>query len=164
MAIRVFVIGVLVAVFPSLVWAQAKATPVEGVWRVAEIQTIGGPNPGSNANPQPGYYIFTRGHYSIMTINTTTARANLPFQGQPSTDAEKIARYDHWAPFTANSGTYSVKGNTLTTRPLIAKNQYVIGTSADREFKIEGTSLWLIQRPAAGDKGPETRVRLTRVE
>jgi hypothetical protein len=164
MVLRALVVGVLVSALPSLVMAQAKPGPIEGVWRVAEVQTTGGPNPGHNTSPQPGYYIFTRGHYSVMTINASTARQNLPFQGPATSDAEKIARHDHWENFTANAGTYEVKGSTLTTRPLIAKNQGVIGTTQTREFKIEGTTLWLIQRPAAGGKGPETRTRLTRVE
>ena len=75
-----------------------------------------------------------------------------------------MALYEHWAEFTANSGTYTIKGSTLTTRPLVAKNEGVMQAPAqEREFKIEGSTLWLIQKPA-GATGVEIRTRLTRVE
>jgi hypothetical protein len=152
--------------------AQAKS-PVEGVWKVAEVQVIGGANPGTNASPQPGLYMFTKGHYSVMTINGDKARTALPQGGgqgrgrgqAPLSDAEKLALYEHWSPFTANSGTYTIQGNMLTTRPLVAKNEGVMqGTPQSREFKIEGTTLWLIAKPAAGQAGAETRTKLTRLE
>jgi hypothetical protein len=159
-------IGVLAAALSITTHAQPKGkTPVEGVWRVAEIQTIGGQNPGTVSNPQPGLYIFTSGHYSVMTVNAAKPRTTVPFQGTNLTDAQKIALYDHWAPFTANSGTYTIKGSTLTTRPLVAKNEGVMqGAPQTREFKVEGTTLWLISRPVAGQTAAETRIRLTRVE
>jgi len=152
-------------------YAQAKS-PVEGVWKVAEVQVVGGANPGTNTSPQPGFYIFTKGHYSIMTINgdkprTAIAQGQGSGRGQPAslTDAQKLALYEHWSPFTANSGTYTVKGNVLTTRPLVAKNEGVMrGEPQVREFKMEGAALWLITKPAAGQAGAETRTRLTRVE
>jgi hypothetical protein len=81
------------------------------------------------------------------------------------TDADKIALYDHWSPFTANSGTYTITGNTLMTKALVAKNQGVMdGAPQAREFKIEGGTLWLIAKPAAGQTGAETRTKLTRLE
>jgi hypothetical protein len=61
----------------GVVPAQAKS-PVEGVWKVAEVQTIGGGSPGTNASPQPGLYIFTRGYYSIQTINSDKPRTVIP--------------------------------------------------------------------------------------
>ena len=160
----------LVASVPA--HAQAKS-PVEGVWKVTEVQVIGGANPATNAKPQPGLYIFTRGHYSVVTINGDKPRTAITAQGRgqgagqapPLTDAQKIAFYEHWNVFTANSGTYTIAGNTLTTKPLVAKNESVMqGTPQAREFKVEGTTLWLIAKPAAGQTGAETRTKLTRVE
>jgi hypothetical protein len=157
--------------FSAAAHAQAKS-PVEGVWRVAEVQVIGGANPGTNSSPQPGFYIFTKGHYSIMAVNgdkprTPIAQGRGGGRGQAAalTDAQKLALYDHWSPFTANSGTYTVSGNKLTTRPLVAKNEGVMrGDPQVREFKIEGAALWLITKPPAGQTGAETRTKLTRVE
>jgi hypothetical protein len=151
MSPRIVVAGVLVAALTVTAYAQTKGkSPVEGVWRVAEIQVIGGQNPQTMSSPQPGLYIFTNGHYSIMTINADKPRTAIPFQDAAPTDKDKVALYDHWAPFTANSGTYTVKGSTLTTKPLVAKNEGVMqGAGQTREFKIEGTTLWLIAKPAA---------------
>ena len=52
-----------------------------------------------------------------------------------------MARYEAWAPFTANAGTYEVTGGTLTTRPIMAKNPSVMGQPSTREFKIAGKTL-----------------------
>ena len=60
---------------------------------------------------------------------------------------------------------FVVKGTTLTTKPLVAKNEGVMqGAGQTREFKIEGNTLWLIAKPAAGQQGAETRTKLTRLE
>jgi hypothetical protein len=160
----VFVVLAVVVAVTAAPAAQTKS-PIEGVWKVAEVQTIGGQTPGTNANPQPGLYIFTRGHYSIMTVNSDKPRTVIP-QGSPATtDKDKLALYEHWAPFTANSGTYTISGSTLTTKPIVAKNEGVMqGTGQTREFKLEGKTLWLIAKPPGGQAGAETRTKLTRVE
>ena len=81
MILRSLVLAVVVSLAASVqLYAQAKS-PVEGVWKVAEVQVIGGANPGTNASPQPGLYIFTRGYYSVATINGNTPRTTIP-QGQ----------------------------------------------------------------------------------
>jgi hypothetical protein len=95
---RIVALVVLVFMLAGPVHGQSKS-PVEGVWKVAEVQVIGGQSPGTQSTPQPGFYIFTRGHYSVMTINSAKPRSVLPGgPGQPTTtDAQKIALYDHWA-------------------------------------------------------------------
>ena len=151
-------------------WAMtsAQAPSLQGVWRVSEI-VVTGANASTNTSPQPGLYVFTKQHYSIVTVNGTAARKDVSPAKDPAklTDAEKVARYDIWNPFTANSGTYEVKGNTLTTKPLVAKNPGVMtaqGTGQTREFTIDGKTLTLVQKSAAGQPVSETRIKLTRVE
>ena len=168
MSLRAALVAFVVA-FPSTLVAQNTASPIEGVWKVTEVQIVGGNNPRTVTTPEPALYIFTKGHYSIMSVNADKPRTVIPQPAAgagPLTDKDKIALYDHWAPFTANAGTYSVKGTTVTTRPLVAKNQGVMqGTGGlTREFKVEGKTLWLIQKPAAGQPGAETRFKLTRLE
>ena len=146
MLTRAVVLATLAVALSVTTLAQSKS-PIEGVWRVSEVQVIGGQNPGTQSSPQPGYYIFTRGHYSITTIGGAKPRTTIPqAQSQGTlTDAQKIALDDHWGPFTANAGTYAIKGTTLTTKPLVAKNEGVMqGPGQTREFKIEGSTLWLI--------------------
>jgi hypothetical protein len=162
-------IGAIVAllVVGTAPLARAQATPsLQGVWRVTEIVETGA-NAATNKSPQPSLYMFTKQHYSIMTVNGTAARKDFGAPKDPLklTDAEKIARYEVWDAFTANSGTYQVSGNTLTTRPLVAKNPGVMaGPPATREFRIQGNTLTLTQKSAAGQPVSETRTTLTRVE
>ena len=162
-------IGVIVAVLVAgaLVLTRAQTAPsLQGVWRVTEV-VVTGANAATNRSPQPSLYVFTRQHYSIMTVNGTAPRKDFGTAKDPSklTDAEKIARYEAWDAFIANSGTYQVSGSTLTTRPLVAKNPAVMaGPAATRAFKIDGNTLTLIQKSAAGQPVSETTTRLTRVE
>lgn len=146
--------------------AQPSASSIEGAWKVNE-RIVTGANASTNSTPQPSLYIFTKQHYSIVALAGTTTRPETPASKDPAnpTDAEKIALYTHWLPLTANSGTYTFEGTTLTTRPLVAKGQSVMtGPVAVREAKIEGNTLWLVTRSAAGQPASETRLRLTRVE
>ena len=162
-------IAVIVAMVVVGAWAltSAQAPLLQGAWRVSEI-VVTGAGASTNTSPQPGLYIFTRQHYSIVTVNGTAARKDVtpPKDAARLTDAEKVARYEMWNLFTANSGTYEVKGTTLTTKPVVAKNAGVmtpqgIGT---REFKIDGKTLTLVQKSAAGQPVSQTTTKLTRVE
>lgn len=145
----------------------AQTTPsLQGAWRVTEV-VVTGANAATNKNPQPGLYVFTKQHYSIVAVNATAPRKDFDAPKDPArlTDAEKLARFEVWNPFTANSGTYQVSGNVLTTRPLVAKNPSVMaGPAGTREFRIEGNTLTLIQKSAPGQPTSETRITLTRLE
>lgn len=146
--------------------ARAQTGPsLQGAWRVTEVVTTGA-NAESNPNPQPGLFLFTKQHYSIITVNGTTPRKDYGTAPDPAklTDAEKAARYEAWDKFTANAGTYQVSGGTLTTHPVVAKNPVVMGPAITREFRIEGKTLTLIRKSAAGQPASETTTRLTRVE
>jgi hypothetical protein len=128
---------------------------------------VTGANATTNKSPQPGLYIFTKQHYSIVSVGGTAPRKDFGAAKDPDklTDAEKMARYEAWDAFTANAGTYKVSATTLTTQPLVAKNPSVMaGPGATREFKLEGKTLTLIQKSAAGQPASETRTILTRVE
>ncbi len=167
MSLRSAALAVVALSIPLALVAQSNAGSIQGVWKVAEVQVIGGNNPRTITAPQPALYIFTKGHYSILSINGDKPRTVVPppAAGAPLTDAQKIAAYDHWAPFTANAGTYTIKGSTIMTKPLVAKNEGVMqGEGQTREFKLEGQTLWLTAKPAAGQPGAETRTKLTRLE
>ena len=157
---------VAVLVVGASMVGQSQSPSLQGAWRVTEVVVTGG-NPSANKTPQPGLYLFTKQHYSIIVVNGTSPRKSFTAPADPNklTDAEKMARYDAWDAFTANSGTYEVKGSILTTKPLVAKNPSVMGGPAQtREFKIDGKTLTLIQKSAAGQPASETRTVLTRVE
>jgi hypothetical protein len=158
-------VGVLVVGGSMFARSQGGTSP-QGVWRVTEVVTTGA-NASANKNPQPGLYIFTKQHYSIISVGGTAPRTSPAAPKDPAnlTDAEKLARYEAWDPFTANAGTYKISGSTLSTQPLVAKNPSVMSRPAStREFTIAGNTMTLIQKSAAGQPASETRTTLTRVE
>jgi len=158
----------LFMLFPVIASAQATApNPIDGVWKITEVVTTGA-NAATVSSPQPSLLIFARGHYSWLSVGGTTPRTQSPAPKDPAnlTDAEKAARYAEWNPFTANSGTFETKGSTLSRRPLVAKNVGAMTAKNPQvhDFKIEGNTLWLVQKSAAGQPASETRTKLTRVQ
>ena len=163
---RIIAIAGLFVFAGSMIGYSQQPPSLQGAWRVTEVVTTGA-NASDNKSPQPGLYLFTKQHYSVVSVGGTAARKDPGAPADPAnlTDAEKLARYEVWSPFTANAGTYKVTGSTLTTQPLVAKNPSVMaGPPATREFKIAGNTLTLIQKSAAGQPAGETRTVLTRVE
>lgn len=168
-AVTVLFIAIALA---TIVMAQGGARgPLEGVWKVTE-EVVTGASASSTANPQPGLFIFTRTHYSMLRVARTQPRAL--FKAVDPTNEEKIAAYDT---FTANSGTYEVTGTTLTTRPMVAKNPNFMAGGFDKyQFRVDGNTLWLTSKstdinmrladrlvPGSGPVS-ETRRKLIRVE
>ena len=141
------------------------ASSLQGAWRVTKV-VVTGANAQTNTAPQPGLYVFTKQHYSIVSIGGTDSRKDFGPAQDPAklTDAEKMARFEAWRPLTANSGTYQVSGNTLKTLPLVAKDPAVIGREATREFRLDGDTLTLVRKSDAGQPVSETTTTLKRVE
>ena len=143
---------------------QSAASPIDGAWKITEVVTTG-ENAATNASPQPSLIIFARGHYSWLQIGSATPRKQRAAAATPGklTDAEKIAAFEEWNPFTANSGTYEVKGNTLTRRRLVAKNEFAMGAAPPviEQYKLEGDTLWITSEPPNA-QGTQTRYKLTR--
>jgi hypothetical protein len=146
---------------------SSAAGSLEGVWKIVETVTTGA-NASTISNPQPSLLIFTKGHYSSLMVLGAQPRPQFAPPKDPTklTDAEKIARYEQWNRFAANAGTYDVKATTLVRRPLVAKNETVMArnSSLESEFKLEGNTLWIITKSAAGQPAGETRIKLMRVE
>lgn len=161
--------AVLLLSIPATGLAQggAAASPIDGVWKVAEVLTTGA-NASTNSSPQPSLVIFTRGHYSYISLNGASPRPAVPPAKDPAklTDAEKLARYEDWSPLTANAGTFEIKGTTLTRHLMVAKNSGLMRnpTPSVSEFKLEGNTLWLTSKSAAGQPASETRTKLVRVQ
>ena len=163
--------GVMCLLATANVVAQ-RAPSIEGVWRIVQrITPAGHPRTGGVAvtqdNPQPNLLIFSRRYYSEMIVMGGQLRpaAAPPANAQQVTDAEKIAFYNQWRPFTANSGTYEVAGATLVRHPIVAKNVDVMtrGTGIPVELKFENANtVWLI--PTQDFASTEPRLKLTRLE
>ena len=123
-----------------------------GAWRVTEIAD---PNRPPLTDPQPGLYIFMERHYSAVRINGTTPLPNYP-SNDKATDADKVAVFNA---LYLNTGTYTVTGNLLATKALVAKSAFAMaGPGNQYEFTINGNTLVLTQKPAGAV------IKLTRVE
>lgn len=144
---------------------QGAASPIDGVWRVAEI-VVTGPNGSTLAKPQPSQIMFAQGHYSWLHIAGATPRKQRAAAATPGklTDAEKIAAFEEWNPVTANAGSFDVKGSTLTRRRFVAKNVFAMGSAPPliEQYKLEGDTLWITSDPPNA-QGAQTRYKLTRV-
>jgi hypothetical protein len=168
LVVSILLIG-LVAAQNSAPQSQAK-TQVEGVWKITEV-LVPPKNPAEKAttvtDPQPGLIIFTKGYYSFLAVRGRQPRAAFAPAKDPEnlTDAEKIARYEQWGPFTANTGTYEVKGSMLQLHPIVAKNVEVMtsGTPITWELKMEPpNTLRLI--PPSDRSATDPRLKFTRLE
>jgi hypothetical protein len=142
--LNLFVVA-LVVVFAvaATVYSQSSATttPLMGAWRVTEISDASGK---PNTNPQPGLYIFTKGHYSFVRINGTMPLPDYP-SNDKATDAQKVTVFNQ---LYMNTGTYTVTGNTLATKAMVAKSKFAIGGNGNQyNFTLTGSNLVLTQQP-----------------
>jgi len=99
---------------PRSASAQVPADLVGG-WIVTSWTSADGT---TNAQPQRGLFIFApTGQYSIMYVPGTEPRAG--YEGEAMTDAETLAAY---ASIIANSGRFTVAGDTITYDAFVAKD------------------------------------------
>ena len=138
-----------------------SANPLVGVWKVGETEA---PQGEKNTNPQPTIYIFTARHYSHVSVTSSSPRPN--YTGPNVTDAQRV---EMWQPFSATAGTYEVRGNEFTIRPIVAKNPGFMSGGGFFTFELtrEGKDLWIrASQDAAGPipRANANRVRLVRQE
>jgi len=165
MRFRLLVTLVLLA--PAIVFAQTKSPSIEGVWQISSI-VVTGANAVTITTPQPSLITFAKTHYSWVSVNSTAPRPKFADAKNPNklTDAEKIARFEQWDPFTGQAGTYQLNGNTLTRRPTVAKNVAVMTTNPPivEQVTLQGNKLTLVAKSAPGQPASQTTATLTRVE
>jgi hypothetical protein len=135
------------------------AKSFEGVWKATRFVSTGA-NGRTDNNPQPCLTIFYRGYFTIVRDNSKEPRKQSPDPGDPAkpTDAEKIAKYEEWAPFAASAGTYEVKGNTLITHNVLAKQVKGVNLTEEATIKFEGDS-FTASGPSGDKQTTYTRVR-----
>jgi hypothetical protein len=145
--------------------AKGKAASIEGAWKVTNV-VITGANPLTVTSPQENLTIFSGGHYANVQVTGQKPRTASPAFKDPAkpTDAEKLARYEEWAPFGAQAGTYAVKGAKLTRTPIVAKSAIAVSQGAyDSDMKLTGDTLVLTTHAPAGQPARDQTVTLTRV-
>ena len=96
--------------------AEAQASQeLAGGWIVTGWTA---PDGTAHPSPQRGLFLFTAtGQYSMMYVPGEEPRAT--YEGETQTDAETLAAYGS---FIANSGRYTVEGNTITYEAYVAKD------------------------------------------
>ena len=142
--------------------AQGGASPVIGVWKVAEV-TYTGANARTLTNPQPGIRIFTATYYSVNQVTSAEPRPLLPATG--ATDKQLL---DAYGPLNVSAGTYQIAGNEIRLTRIVGKtaNTMTPGNLATFTFRMDGkNTLWMTQK--ATEVGPVTNpqtIKLTRLE
>jgi hypothetical protein len=143
----------------TVLWlvSSAEAQSVMGVWKAAEVVISGGPNAGRHTTDvQPGLLIITNKHYAMLFVGGFKPRPRL---SEKPTDEERGRAYE---PFTANAGTYELKGTTMTYTPVVAQNPASMeGKPRSLEIRLEADSLSFITK---SPEGIETRSKYVLVE
>ena len=112
----------------------AQPSSIQGVWRVAEVRSNG----RVNKKPEPGLYIITSKHYSIVLVNQPRPKVD---DLAAATDSELRSV---WAPLVSHSGTYAISSNGhVTWSPIVAKNPAFIGSHVEVPYAVNGNELWV---------------------
>ena len=143
---------------------KLTAKALEGVWTVTKVVRTGA-NAGTDDHPQPSLQIFNRGYYSIVRDNAGQPRKAAPDPKDSArlTDAEKLAKYEEWAPFAASAGAYEIKGNTMVTRNLIAKQVKGVGLTEEATIQFAGDTFTATAKSPPGSPPGERSTTYTRV-
>ena len=149
---RSLTIALALSALLASIGPKAQSHRLKGAWRVVAVTLADG---RTEMSPQPGIYIFTDRHYSVQRVNAL--RAALP---EKPSDGELLAAF---GPYTANSGTYEVRGTLLKTTAMVAKNpNAMVGQSSTAELTFEGNAVVHVTSPNPG--GSTIVTKLQRLE
>jgi hypothetical protein len=159
---RTIILGLIVCFAAGTAFSQAiSKKELVGTWKIAEVVSADGKT--DNKNPQPSLYIITDTHYSMQLVT-----AERPSYGSRTTaDLTDKQKSDMWTPYTANSGTWEVKGDEITIHPVVAKTPFVMakGSFTTYTVKKDGDAIWITSK--ANETGPATnpnKIKLVRVK
>lgn len=143
---------------------QAHPSTIRGVWQAVEV-TMTGPNARTITirEPRPNLTMISAAHYSHLEVQSQGPRHSPPDVAKATGDELRAA----WGPFAGEAGVYEIGTNTITTRPIVAKNPtaMVPGAFTTYSIKLRGDTLWLTeQRTYSGPVANPATVKLVRVE
>ena len=142
--------------------ALASAQSIEGVWRMTEIEVIGGPNAGVNPASQVRLLMYTKSHFMWAFDNGAPSRTPLSGPGADASDAEwgRFARQ-----YQSSGGTYRLDGSTITYvhRVALVPNQ-TLPENQTQVRQIRTLTPMLLETQATNADGVTTVLRYTRVE
>jgi hypothetical protein len=120
--------------------AQTRTGSIQGVWQVVEVR-MSGPNPSTItiAEPRPNLTIITARHYSRVQVEAEGPRPVIANVAKATADELRAT----WGPFVGEAGTYEIKGNLITMRPIAARNPAAMmhGAFTTWSFKLTGDTL-----------------------
>ena len=156
-----FSVGFLTA---ASVEAQTRTGSIQGVWQVVEVR-MSGPNPSTITipEPRPNLAIITARHYSRVQVEAEGPRPMLADAAKASADQLRAT----WGPFVGEAGTYEIKGNVITMRPIAAKNPAAMAHGAFTTWSFTLTGDTLLITAQGNQNGPAANpvtVKAVRVE
>jgi hypothetical protein len=157
-SVLIVLIGVaLVGGRIAQVSAQSDGSALDGAW---SIQQITNAKPVDNTMKKPvGLIVFSGKHYSMVYADA--ARPDFGQGGVAAATADQLRAI--WGPVTANSGTFTVTGNTVRLVRVAAKqpNGMSSGNFLEFTFTRNGDSLSLTQ--VGGNNGPAANPQTLRL-
>jgi hypothetical protein len=141
---------------------QPKPASLQGVWRAVEV-TLTGPNARTMTNLQPNLTVVSARHYARVEVQSEGPRPIVADVAKATADELRAV----WGPFVAEAGTYELTGETLTMRPIAAKNPAAMVSGAVIVYacKRDGNTITLTQqRNQNGPFANPATIKLIRVE
>jgi hypothetical protein len=138
-------VAIAVALFMATgIAGQSRQPSLQGVWQTVEFK-ISGPAPRTITIPEPraNLMILTARHYARVEVQTEAPRAAIADVAKATADELRAV----WGPFVGEAGTWDVKGDVITMRPIAAKNPaaMVPGAFIDYTFQVVGNTLTVTQ-------------------
>ncbi|MCB1633908.1 MAG: FG-GAP repeat protein [Xanthomonadales bacterium] len=123
-------------------WAQVQPQPapvLEGAWEMQAVHWRSGERSQSIDPAQPGLFLFTPTHYSIMWSPSQGPRVPFAKLAEP-TEAEILAGFRS---IVFNGGRYEATADTVTTTAMVAKVPGFEGGQQFYRYHIDGELLHL---------------------
>jgi len=145
--IKVIACLVFVAIPLAVSSASAQGNKLVGVWKITEIKLPETPARNQDvltiAKPQPSLIIFTEKHYSWIDASGEKSWPDLPQEAIDAQIAYLIRS------FTANTGTYEIKGSTIIFNAIVAIDPKFMSSDMSRpmDFMISGDELIITWHP-----------------
>ena len=144
--------------------AQTGTGSIQGVWQVVEVR-MAGPHPATITihEPRPNLMIVTARHYSRVQVEAEGPRPVIADVAAASADQLRAT----WGPFVGEAGTYEIKGNLITMRPIAAKNPAAMIEGAFSTWSFNRTGDTLLVTAMGNQNGPVANpvtVKAVRVE
>jgi hypothetical protein len=123
----------------ALAPSAAGGDALTGAWRVATVRYLWVDGEATIDPALPGLFLFTGDHYSFAWHQGDERQADYAKPWSP-TDAEKVLSYNA---IVVNAGRFRLAGDTLITRPFVAKTPEFEGGEARFIYKVSGDTLRL---------------------